>query len=696
MSRAAFAVVLLLALVTIVRAAEPVSTQRGDAMLANYFERETAKLGAASLADIHTADDWLSRRATYKQQLLEMLGLDPLPQRTPLDAKITGQVEHPEFVVEKLHFQSRPGLYVTGNLYIPRGLKGPAPTVLYVCGHARVVKDGISHGGKTSYQHHGAWFARNGFVCLTIDTLQLGEIQGLHHGTHNLNMWWWMSRGYTPAGVEAWNCVRALDYLESRPEVDRTRLGVTGRSGGGAYSWWISSIDDRITAAVPVAGIVDLHDHVVTGVVEGHCDCMFMANTYRWDYGQVAAMVAPRALLLTNTDKDSIFPIEGVERVHFQTRRIYQLLGANNQFGLQISEGGHKDIPELQVAAFRWMNRFLKKEDPPIEHAAVKFFEPEQLKVFDKIPADEKNTTIHETFVSQETPHVPQSLSDWQQERDRWLGLLQEKVFRGWPADAGAVYVKPIFETERDDVHFSAYDFNSQEGVGLRLYLLRPAAEERNAYVAINVLDDQGWNEFLALARGGFPELLGDEAAGDADTKGYQMVRSALLTNKVASAFVAPRGVGPTAFDPTPKKQIQVRRRFYLLGQTLDGMQVWDVRRALQALRTLPEFREVPVHLNGERQAAGVALYAALFEPGIQRLFLEQLPSTHRDGPYFLNVMRWFDVPHALVMAGERSQVVLDQPGAGPNWQFARDASTRLGRETIRIQFSDTQAAAGK
>ncbi len=137
--------------------------------------------------------------------------------------------------------------------------------------------------------------------------MQLAEIEGLHHGTARENMWWWNCRGYTPAGVEAWNCIRALDYLQARPEVDREKLGVTGRSGGGAYSWWIATLDERIKAAVPVAGVTDLENHVVDGVVEGHCDCMYMVNTYRWDYGQVAALVAPRALLLTNSDKDNIF-----------------------------------------------------------------------------------------------------------------------------------------------------------------------------------------------------------------------------------------------------------------------------------------------------------------------------------------------------------------------------------------------------
>jgi cephalosporin-C deacetylase-like acetyl esterase len=111
----------------------------------------------------------------------------------------------------------------------------------------------------------------------------MGEIEGIHHGTYRYGMWWWNARGYSSAAVEAWNCIRALDYLETRPEVDANRFGVTGRSGGGAYSWWVAALDERIKVAVPVAGITSLQNHVVDGCVEGHCDCMYQVNTYRWD-----------------------------------------------------------------------------------------------------------------------------------------------------------------------------------------------------------------------------------------------------------------------------------------------------------------------------------------------------------------------------------------------------------------------------
>ena len=285
-----------------------------DQSLQSYFSREVAEISSNCLGGINSIEDWEKQRPKLRAQLFEMLSLDPLPERTDLKPIITRKVERENVVVEKLEFQSSPGLYVTANFYLPKKVNKPLPTILYLCGHSQVKANGISYGNKVAYQHYGVWFARNGYACLILDSLQLGEIEGIHHGTYREGMWWWNSRGYTPAGVEAWKAMRALDYLETRPEVDKTRFGVTGRSGGGAYSWWIAALDDRIKAAAPTAGITDLQNYVIDGCVEGHCDCMFFVITYRWDYPTVAALVAPRPLLLCNSVKDSIFPLVGVER----------------------------------------------------------------------------------------------------------------------------------------------------------------------------------------------------------------------------------------------------------------------------------------------------------------------------------------------------------------------------------------------
>ena len=418
-------------------AAESVPPRAGNRVLADYFAREVAEIESRPLPSPASAEEWKNTSARMRRQLAEMLGLDPMPPRTPLNVVKTGEVQGDGFVVEKMHYQSMPGLYVTANLYRPAKSEGRLPAILYVCGHANMMQGSVSLGNKTGYQHHGEWFARHGYVCLTIDTVQLGEIRGEHHGTHSKGRWWWVSRGYTPAGAEAWNGIRGIDYLISRDDVDSERIGVTGRSGGGAYSWWVGALDERVKVVAPTAGITTLRNHVVDGAVEGHCDCMYFVNTYRWDYDRLAALVAPRPLLISNTDKDSIFPLDGVVGIYNETRRIYKALGAEAKIGIQIAEGPHKDTQPLNSGAFHWFDRWLKGADIMAvqDEGAPKRLAPEQLRVLGTIPPDQRNTRIDEDFVpTAKPPQPPADAAAWAKQRDAWLAALRKRCFAAWPS----------------------------------------------------------------------------------------------------------------------------------------------------------------------------------------------------------------------------------------------------------------------
>lgn len=666
-----------------------IGKSQADRQLAEYFRAQTKQLSEKCLKNIKTLDDWENKRLIYRKQLFEMLGLEPLPKKTDLKSVITGKVEQDEFTVENIHFQSMPGLYVTANLYIPKDIEKPVPAILYVCGHGPTKKNNISYGNKVSYQRHAAWFARHGYVCLIIDTLQMGEIEGIHHGTYRYDMWWWNSRGYTSAGVEAWNCIRALDYLQTRKEVDNDRIGVTGRSGGGAYSWWIAALDDRIKVAVPVAGITDLQNHVVDGCVEGHCDCMYIVNTYRWNYPIVAALVAPRPLLISNSDKDTIFPLDGVVRVHEKVREIYRLYDADDKLGLQITEGPHKDTQELRVHAFVWFNRFLKGENPLIDKPAVPFFEPEQLKVFDELPDDQINTKIQDSFVPVAAkPKIPKSNAKWTKQRKAWMRNLRNKSFRGWPkqAQAGPLNIHRVFSVSREGIQLSAFDFTSQPNVRLRLYLACSAGLDKPEAVTLNILDEKGWSKWLAGMRVGFNDVLRYQKLPEPDKNAFRSIRERLINLNHAVAYMAPRGIGLDAWNKDEHKQVQIRRRFMLLGQTADGMRVWDVRRAIQALCTIDSVGEAPVSLQAKDKMAGIALYASLFEPDITRLYLHNLPITHLNGPTFLNVMRYLDMPQAVAMAAERSQVRLIQV-RDLGWQFPQAVAESLDWPDDKFQI---------
>ncbi len=611
-----------------------------DASLADYFRAETAALSQHGLADINTLDEWKARRDEFRQQLQEMLGLSPMPERKDLQPVITGRLTNDEFTVEKVEFQASPGLYCTASLFLPRNLTNPAPTILYECGHIRAVTNGISLGNKGVYQSDGAWYARNGYVCLVLDTLLAGEIQGIHTGTRNNGLWWWNSRGYTPAGVEAWFGIRALDYLCTRPEVDTNRFGITGHSGGGAYSWTITALDDRIKAAAPLAGMADAQSHMLDGVIDSHCDCNFFINIYRWDFPQIAALAAPRPLLIGGTDEDPLFRLPSTLRIYEQIRRIYGLYDASNRLGLVIAPGPHSETPELQLAVMRWFNLYLKGGEAPVESTAKKFFAPEQLRVFETLPANAINTNIADTFVPASKPE--------KQSAAELRSALRGKVFAGWPDEGTSLGLKRAFAIERDDLRFSAWDFTSQHDVPLRLYLLESTAVKPEQ-VQLDVLDDSGWTNWLATIRTEFGGELAPELAGsDASVTNpavFAAWQQELVDQHVALAFFAPRGVGLSAWSGDDSRLTKIRRRFMLLGQTLDGMRVWDIRRAVQVLPSAPGMDAATIKLHAEGPMGVNALYAALFEPGVRKLDLVDLPQSQMQGPDYLGVLKVTDIP---------------------------------------------------
>lgn len=633
--------------------------------LADYFRSEVEKIEARPLAGVTSGEEWKRKRPELQRQLLEMLGLWPLPEKGPLNVEVTGTVERPDFAIEKIRYESRPGLFVTANLYRPREAGGKKPAVLYVCGHAKVEKDGVIYGNKAHYQHHAAWYAANGYVCLVLDTLQLGEVPGLHHGTYREGMWWWYSRGYTPAGVEAWNAVRGIDYLASRPDVDPERIGVTGRSGGGATSWWVGAIDDRVAAVAPVAGITDLHNHVVDGVVSGHCDCMFIVNTRRWDYDAVAALVAPKPLLLENTDADPIFPLDGVRRIEARLKTVYGWYGKGDRFGVVIGSGGHVDTEEIRHPSFAFMEKWLKGKSPAAIVEPDRKVPIEELKVLKpgELPSGAINGRVQESFVPRaDDPEVPSAAEGWKALKGEMLGRLRAEVFGGWPEDEAEVpQIRVIHDEAVGGIRVRGFAFESQPGIPLALWWLTPEQGPLKS-VSLWVLDRAGW------------DAIGSKLVGDADARkqpAWDVLGNAKAAIEAGETLVlfTPRGVPgadlPGASSTIPEKQLtHVKRRFELLGQTLDGMRAYDVRRALAVARGLPGRDEAPVRLEGAGEAASWSLWAAAFEPEVREIRLKDLPLRAEDGPAYLNLDRVASTPFGVGLLADRALTI---EGEGTN-----------------------------
>jgi dienelactone hydrolase len=579
------------------------------AHLKSYFAAETAKIERSHRVVAGSAEERKSAREERRREFREMLGLDPMPPRTELRPKVTGVLDDEKLgiTVTKLHFQSMPGLYVTANLYQPRAPRDGEkfPAILYLCGHGPEKKNGYSYGNKTHYMHHPTWFARNGFVCLVIDTLQLGEIEGLHHGTYRLDQWWWVRRGYTPAGVEAWNATRAIDYLCSLPGVDEKRIGVTGRSGGGVGTWYLAAIDDRPAVLVPVAGLTTMRNHVIDGCIESHCDCNYFLNYYRWDFSAIAALAAPRPLLLANSDADAIFPLDGVMKIHGELQRTYDLHGARSKLGLTITPGPHSDTPDLRVPAFRWMSRHLKGEEDAVVNPAKKHYAVEQLRVLSSFPEDARNKRIQEEFVA-----LAPALRSGSGSRPREATAV-------WRARVMSRLMATTFRTSRKPEYGRLQQVGQYRvsGVFCRQFVL-----QTEDFFRLPV-----W--LYTKSESVVPARLVLEVATDVPTEAPV---GSVLDRRTAHAVIVPRGMGPTRWPGNARRQNHIRRRFLVLGRTLAQTRIYDVRMAIHRLRGLLRAREVSVELRGAGPTAEIALFATILEPNVAAVQVLGLPKRGR------------------------------------------------------------------
>lgn len=587
----------------------PAPAPGADEIIQKYLAGEVDRLEKQFLEGATSRAEWEARKPRLKQEFLDMLGLWPLPPKTDLKPTVTRTFERDGIIIENLHFQSSPGLYVTGNLCrpkeIPAGKK--LPTVLYVCGHSNQGRD----GNKSNYQDHGRWFAANGYVCLTVDTLQLGEIAGKHHGTYNLQRFWWHSRGYTSAGVECWNGIRAIDYLITRPEVDPNRIGVTGISGGGASTVWIAAADDRVKVAVPVSGMSDLSSYVKDQVVNGHCDCMFFYNVYQWEWTTALALFAPRPLLFANSDNDRIFPMDGNRRIIERLRGCYKMYNAESKVDEFVSMGGHAYRPDLRIAIFQFMNEYLKQEQTPVKDIDFERIPGMELRVFPTdadLPTDSINDRADEHFVPVAKVKLPErGFESW---KNALVWQIRARSFRALPEKVTAAEYQPARGT-------TPAGYVTEPGMRLQVAGLRsmPDAAVR-LRVALNP-DDAG--------------------AKDVD----------LFAKRYPSAHVLatfPRGGGPHAWTrKNPPNTYE--RSLLLLGQTADTGRVRD----LMALVADDATSGQKVRLAGRGQAGVNAAYAALLSPGtVEEVIIIDPPVNHREGPHFLGIDRVVDLPTAL------------------------------------------------
>lgn len=312
--------------------------------------------------------------AAYQERRREVFrnALGPLPQKTPLNARTTGKLDGDGFTVEKVIFESQPGFFVTGNLYLPDA-PGPHPGILHPCGH--------TDNGKAAevYQKASILLARHGFVALCYDPIGQGErkqLRGLAaSGEHG-------ALGMAPillsrdlASYMVWDAARALDYLESRPEIDPKRLGCTGNSGGGNMTSFLMSYDDRIAAAAPGCFMTT---HARKNESPGPGDAeqnLFAQIRNGFDHPDFILTRAPKPTLILAATHDFV-PIEGAWEAFRQGKRVYTKLGFPERVQMVEANEKHGFSKSLREGTVRFFARWLQ------DRANLEIVEPAQVATF--------------------------------------------------------------------------------------------------------------------------------------------------------------------------------------------------------------------------------------------------------------------------------------------------------------------------
>ena len=379
-----------------------------------------------------SAADWNARAAKLRLQMRVALGLFPEPQRTPLNPVIHGELDRGDYTVAKVYFESLPGFFVTGNLYRPKGASGRSPGVLSPHGHwndGRFYDNGEANtraqigrgeeqfieGGRSPLQARAVGLARLGCVVFHYDMIGYADCTQLSfelahkHAKQRLAMNtrenWGLYAAQAEAqlqnvmGLQTWNSIRALDFLESLDSVDPERLAVTGGSGGGTQSMLLAALDDRVSVSFPAV--------MVSTAMQGGCTCE-NATLLRVGTGNVefAALFAPKPQGMSSADD---WTKEMSSKGFPELKRHYAMLGAPDNVMLHDrTEFKHNYNQPTRLAMYGWFNQHLALgHSEPIIERDYQRLTREEMSVWTKRtpgPRVETNSSGHFSRLGGSTP----------------------------------------------------------------------------------------------------------------------------------------------------------------------------------------------------------------------------------------------------------------------------------------------------
>jgi len=555
----------------------------------------------AETARITSSQQVFDRRRNLRERMTR--GLGGFPERTPLNARVTGVLDRGDYRVEKVIFESQPGFHVTANLYVPARGQGPFPAILFPLGHEQP-------GAKAYpvWQHLLISFAKKGYVALAWDTLGQGERIQLWDEDFQASKVVRSTTEHTILGLQCllagdalamytiWDGIRALDYLLSRPEVDPKRIGVTGNSGGGTHTAYLAAMDDRIHVAASSCYLTSWRRLLETIGPQDAEQCIPPWIADGLDHADFVIGFAPKPFIILSAIRD-FFSIAGARETFAESQRIYDSIGAGEKVAMVEADDGHGYSKPRREAAYGWFGRWLKGTADDSAEPELKIDMEEDLRA--------TATGQVATSLNSETVFT---LNQKRIDKNRQTGASIATVKRmlGYDPSRAPLNTKPYGKLERPGYRIEKLVYESEPGIVIPALAYVPDGEGRRP--AVVVADGQGKSATNAVAEA--IAKLG-RVALSVDLRGLGETR----TSDERGGSDWPRYFGDYSSAMTA----------LLTAKPLVAMRAEDISRAVDLLAARADVDAAQISVYGRDSAAVAALYASALDSRIASAALERM-----------------------------------------------------------------------
>jgi len=569
-------------------------------------------------------EEWKQQRLYYQKAIQEMLNLPPdnKKKQWPLNLRITKpDLDTTNVTIKYLVYQSRPNFWVTANLYIPKDIRLPAPTIMVLHGHSK--------GGKATkkYQLLVHNLVKKGYIVFFKDGIGLGERAYTGHNYMKMGPFTYMS-GISVDGLETWDNIRAVDLLysgELSQWVDEDKIGVIGMSGGSMQAFNLILVDKRIKADAQVC-----RSNTFTAEFKlwGHCICCVCASGIRRTAEQyhMLATAAPRPVLICSGTTDKNHPLEGAQDLVRETKKIYALYKAEENLRLVVDDGGHKLSAKFRKEIYNFFNEHFNVKADTSEDTVITLTR-KQLDC--GLP---KKSTATIPSIVYETAHdlpmnkgVYHQVENFEKYKKNLIAALKKDIFgyQAYMPEPCALNPSVIDKKDRGNFIEETVSYQSETDIPLFATLSYPKGLSK-APVIINIAGDKGnLNEFIDA---GYSVLSVDLRPNDGYSRRYG-----------ENWGVWARGMS--------------------CGKPSTGMRIYDVLRSIDYLVTRSDIIDATRIgcLGTDTMNSMYAMYAAALDYRIKAIIIEEPVTTYK--PETDEVSSWYEwdldmfIPNILLYA---------------------------------------------